>query len=208
MKEAVIVSSARTPIGKAFRGSLNNMKSPSLLGHAIGHAVRRANIDPFEVEDVLIGTVLSAGTAGGNIARYAGLAAGLPVTVPGQTIDRQCASGLMAIAAAARQAITDKSTGETQYKEVTISRDEGNRPETTAASLAALKPVVEGGVVTAGNASQLSDGASACVVMDAALAERRGLEPLGIYRGMAVAGRAPCRGHNVRRRRHGCGGPV
>jgi len=257
------------------------------MGHAIGHAVRRANIDPSEVEDVLIGTVLSAGTAGGNIARYAGLAAGLPVTVPGQTIDRQCASGLMAIAAAARQvtmegmgivvaggqdnisaiqndympwtfrmadpaaisaawhaympmvqtaeyvsakygisrerqdayalesqrrtaaaqeaglfddeivaisasqATIDKSTGETHYREVTLSKDEGNRPETTAASLAALKPVVEGGVITAGNASQLSDGASACVVMDSALAERRGLEPLGIYRGMAVAGCAP-----------------
>ncbi len=287
MKEAVIVSTARTPIGKAFRGTLNNIKSPSLLGHAVHHAVRRANIDPSEIEDVLIGTVLGAGTAGGNIARYAGIAAGLPITVPGQTIDRQCASGLMAIATAARQvtlegmsiivaggqdnisavqndympwtsreadpavtgaaqhaymtmlqtaeyvsakygisrecqdayalesqlrtaaaqksglfddeivpitahqAITDKSTGETQYKEVTLSRDEGNRPQTTVESLAALKPVIEGGMVTAGNASQLSDGASACVVMDSALAERRGLAPLGIYRGMAVVGCAP-----------------
>lgn len=287
MREAVIVSTARTPIGKAFRGALNNIKSPSLLGHAIHHAVQRANIDPSEIEDVLIGTVLGAGTAGGNIARYASLAAGLPVTVPGQTMDRQCASGLMAIAAAARQvtqegmgvvvaggqdnisavqndympwtsrnadpavisaaqhaympmlqtaeyvstqygisreyqdayalesqlrtaaaqkaglfddeivpittsqAITDKATGETRYQEITLSQDEGNRPQTTIESLAALKPVIDGGLVTAGNASQLSDGASACVVMDAALAQRRGLEPLGIYRGMAVAGCTP-----------------
>lgn len=287
MKEAVIVSTARTPIGKAFRGALNNIKSPSLLGHAIHHAVQRAHIDPSEIDDVLIGTVLGAGTAGGNIARHASLAAGLPITVPGQTLDRQCASGLMAIAAAARQitlegmdiivaggqdnisavqndympwtsksadpavinaaqhaympmlqtaefvaskygisresqdayalesqrrtaaaqqaglfddeivpitanqAITDKTTGETHYQEVTLSKDEGNRPQTTAENLAGLKPVLEGGVVTAGNASQLSDGASACVVMDAELAKRRGLEPLGIYRGMAVAGCAP-----------------
>lgn len=287
MRAAVIVSTARTPIGKAFRGALNNIKSPSLLGHAIQHAVQRANIDPSEIDDVLIGTVLGAGTAGGNIARYASLAAGLPVTVPGQTMDRQCASGLMAIAAAARQitlegmgivvaggqdnisavqndymswtsrdadpgvirvaehaympmlqtaefvaskygisrdsqdayafesqqrtaaaqnaglfddeivpitanqAITDKTTGETHYQEVTLTQDEGNRPQTTIASLASLKPVIDGGLITAGNASQLSDGASACVVMDAALAERRGLEPLGIYRGMAVAGCAP-----------------
>ncbi|NYT64417.1 acetyl-CoA C-acyltransferase [Alcaligenaceae bacterium] len=287
MRAAVIVSTARTPIGKAFRGALNNIKSPSLMGHAIHHAVQRANIDPAEVEDVLVGTVLGAGTAGGNIARYASLAAGLPISVPGQTMDRQCASGLMAIAAAARQvtlegmdivvaggqdnisavqndympwtfnsadpaviraaqhaympmlqtaeyvaskygisrdaqdayalesqmrtaaaqeaglfnneivpittsqAITDKATGVTSYQEVTLSQDEGNRPQTTLASLAGLKPVIDGGLVTAGNASQLSDGASACVVMDAALAERRGLEPLGIYRGMAVAGCAP-----------------
>lgn len=287
MKEAVIVSTARSPIGKAFRGALNNIKSPSLLGHAIHHAAQRANIDPSEVDDVLIGTVLGAGTAGGNIARYASLAAGLPITVPGQTIDRQCASGLMAIAAAARQitqegmgivvaggqdnisavqndympwtsssadpavisaaqhaympmlqtaeyvaakygisresqdayalesqlrtaaaqeaglfddeivpitaqqAITDKATGETHYKEVTLSKDEGNRPQTTAESLAGLKPVLDGGLITAGNASQLSDGASACVVMDAALAKQRGLKPLGVYRGMAVAGCAP-----------------
>ncbi|WP_193090237.1 acetyl-CoA C-acyltransferase [Advenella sp. FME57] len=287
MREAVIVSIARTPIGKAFKGALNNIKSPSLLGHAIHHAVQRANIDPSEIDDVLIGTVLGAGTAGGNIARYASLAAGLPVTVPGQTMDRQCASGLMAIAAAARQvtlegmdivvaggqdnisavqndymprtfrdadtavisavehaympmlqtaeyvsakygisreyqdayalesqlrtavaqkaglfddeivpitasqAITDKATGETHYQEVTLSQDEGNRPQTTIESLAALKPVIDGGLVTAGNASQLSDGASACVVMDAALAKHRGLAPLGVYRGMAVAGCAP-----------------
>ncbi|HBP29310.1 MAG TPA: acetyl-CoA C-acyltransferase [Advenella kashmirensis] len=287
MREAVIVSIARTPIGKAFKGALNNIKSPSLLGHAIHHAVQRANIDPSEIDDVLIGTVLGAGTAGGNIARYASLAAGLPVTVPGQTMDRQCASGLMAIAAAARQvtlegmdivvaggqdnisavqndymprtfrdadtavisavehaympmlqtaeyvsakygisreyqdayalesqlrtavaqkaglfddeivpitasqAITDKATGETHYQKVTLSQDEGNRPQTTIESLAALKPVIDGGLVTAGNASQLSDGASACVVMDASLAKHRGLAPLGVYRGMAVAGCAP-----------------
>lgn len=287
MKEAVIVSTARTPIGRAFRGALNNIKSPTMLGHAIEHAVSRAGIDPAEVQDVLVGTVLGAGTAGGNIARYAALAAGLPITVPGQTLDRQCASGLMAIAAAAHQIsqehmdivvaggqdnisaiqnqympwtsqqadpgvisaaahaympmlqtaefvsnkfgisreqqdayalqsqqrtaqaqaaglfdaeivpisttqiITDKATGESRYQEITLSKDEGNRPETTADSLASLKPVIEGGTVTAGNASQLSDGASACVMMEAGVAAQRGLTPLGIYRGMAVAGCAP-----------------
>lgn len=287
MKEAVIVSTARTPIGKAFRGSLNNIKSPSLMGHAIHHAIERAQVSPSDVEDVVVGTVLSAGTGGGNIARYAGLAAGLPVTVPGQSVDRQCASGLMAIAIGAHQvsmedmkivvaggqdnisavqneympwtfreadpavirntqhaympmlktaeyvaskygisreaqdayalesqqrtaaaqaaglfddeivpitasqAVTDKATGETQYKEVTLSGDEGNRPGTTAENLAALKPVIEGGLITAGNASQLSDGASACVIMSADEARHRELEPLGIYRGMAVAGCAP-----------------
>ena len=287
MKDAVIVSTARTPIGLAFRGSLNNVKSPTMMGHAIGHAVSRSGVDPAEIDDVVIGTVLTGGTGGMNVARLASLAAGLPVSVSGQTIDRQCSSGLMAIATAAKQIIVDgqsvavaggqdnisavqndymkwvatekdpavvanaehaympmlktaehvadvysisrdaqdeyavesqartaraqeanlfddeivpidavkivrnKETGEETTEAVTLSRDEGNRPGTTTDALARLKPVIEGGLVTAGNASQLSDGASACVVMDAKLAEQRGLQPLGIYRGMAVAGNAP-----------------
>lgn len=287
MKEAVIVSTARTPIGRAFRGSLNNIKSPTLMGHAIAHAVQRAGIQGEEIDDVIVGTVLTAGTAGMNIGRHAALAAGLPVSVPGQTMERQCASGLMAIATGAKQImvdgmdivvaggqenitavqnefyawvtktqdpaviaqapntympmlqtaewicakygitreaqdayallsqqrtaqaqaegrldaeivpvtttmlVTDKATGNVSAKEVTLSRDEGNRPETSLESLASLKPVLENGTVTAGNASQLSDGASACVLMESRLAERRGLEPLGIYRGLAVAGCAP-----------------
>ncbi|WP_151639266.1 acetyl-CoA C-acyltransferase [Noviherbaspirillum aerium] len=287
MNEAVIVSTARTPIGRAFRGSLNNIKSPTLMGHAIRHAVERAGVEGGEIDDVVIGAVLTAGTAGGNLGRTAALAAGLPGTVSGQTLDRQCSSGLMAIATAAKQimvdgmkiavaggqdnisavqnrymawtaeeidpnvvaaarhaympmlqtaefvsnkygisreaqdaysaesqrrtaqaqqnglfddeivsiattmAVVDKETKAVSYKEVQLSRDEGNRPETTLASLAGLKPVIEGGVVTAGNASQLSDGASACVLMDRKLAEQRGLAPLGIYRGMAVAGCGP-----------------
>lgn len=287
MKEAVIVSTARTGIGRAYKGSLNHIKSPTMLGHVIAHAVQRAGIDGAEVEDAVIGTVLAAGTAGMNIGRNAVLAAGLPVTVAAQTMDRQCASGLMAIATAAKQvmvdgmqvvvaggqenitavqkeyfegvmahrdpqveqrvphaymnmlqtaefvarkygisreaqdayalesqrrtataqaqglfqreivpfrttmAVADKATGAVSLREVTLDRDEGNRPDTTLQGLATLKPVLEGGVVTAGNASQLSDGASACVVMEAGLASRRGLRPLGLYRGMAVAGCAP-----------------
>ena len=287
MKEAVIVSTARTPIGRAFKGSLNNIKSPTLMGHAIAHAVTRSGVEGAEVDDVIVGTVLTAGTAGMNIGRHAGLVGGLPVTVAGQTIERQCASGLMAIATAAKQiivdgmrvvvaggqenisavqgpyfkfasdnkdpnsiaaaehiympmlqtsefiskkyaisreaqdryallsqqrtaaaqaagrldaeivpikaqmAVADKATGAISYQDVVFARDEGNRPQTTYESLAALAPVIEGGVVTAGNASQLSDGASACVLMDLQLAEQRGLAPLGIYRGMAVAGCAP-----------------
>jgi acetyl-CoA acetyltransferase family protein len=287
MNEAVIVSTARTPIGRAFRGSLNNVKSPTLLGHAIRHAVERAGIEGSEIDDVVMGTVLSAGTAGMNLARLAAIAGGLPDTVAGQTMDRQCSSGLMAIATAAKQIIVDgmqvvvaggqenisavqnrymewvaaetdqtvikqaphaympmlqtaelvvakygisreaqdayslasqqrtaraqqrglfndeivaitadmavvnKDTREVSYKTVTLAEDEGNRPDTTAESLLALKPVIEGGVVTAGNASQLSDGASASVVMDRRLAESKGLSPLGIYRGMAIAGCAP-----------------
>lgn len=287
MREAVIVSTARTPIGKAFRGALNNIKSPTLAAHAISHAVARAGIEGGEVEDVILGAVLTAGTAGNNIARNAALAAGLPVTAAGQTIDRQCASGLMAIATAAKQIMVDgmnvvvaggqenisavqnpyfKWIGETQdpnviaraeyaympmlqtaefvakkyqvsreaqdayallsqqrtaaaqaagrldaeivpitamqmlvdketkavsYREVTLAKDEGNRPDTTLESLQGLKPVIEGGCITAGNASQLSDGASACVLMERRLAEQRGLQPLGIYRGMTVAGNAP-----------------
>lgn len=287
MKEAVIVSTARTGIARAFRGSLNQTKSPSLMGHVIRHAVQRAGIDGAEVEDVVVGAVLTTGTAGMNLARNAALAAGLPVTVPGQTMDRQCASGLMAIATAAKQvmvdgmqvvvaggqenitaeqkfyfdsvmaatdpqlvaqaphaympmlqtaefvarkygisreaqdlyalasqqrtglaqqqgrldaeivpfatrmAVADKATGVVSLRDVVLARDEGNRPDTALEGLSALKPVLEGGVVTAGNASQLSDGASACVLMERGLAERRGLAPLGLYRGMAVAGCAP-----------------
>jgi len=287
MREAVIVSTARTPIGRAFKGALNNTKSPTLLGHVIQHAVERSRVDPAEIQDVVIGSVLTAGTAGMNLARHAAIAAGLPLQVSGQTMDRQCASGLMAIATAAKQvmvdgmdvvvaggqenitavqnaymkwaaaeadpaviaraahaympmlqtaefvakkynisreaqdqyslqsqqrtaaaqqaglldaeivpittqmAVADKATGEVSYKEVTLSRDEGNRPDTTIDGLRSLKPVIEGGVITAGNASQLSDGASASVVMDRALAEKRGLPVLGLYRGMSVAGCAP-----------------
>ncbi len=287
MREAVIVSTARTGIGRAYRGALNNIKSPTLVGHVIAHAVQRAGVEGAEVEDVVLGTVLTSGTAGMNLARNAALAAGLGATAPGQTMDRQCASGLMAIATAAKQvmvdgmdivvagghenitaeqkayfesamagkdpalvarvphaympmlqtaefvakkygisreaqdqyslesqqrtaaaqaagrfsqeivpitaqmAVADKATGAISYKEVTLDRDEGNRPETTLEGLQSLKPVLEGGVITAGNASQLSDGASACVVMEASVAQRRGLSPLGIYRGMTVAGLAP-----------------
>ena len=287
MREAVIVSTARTPIGVAFKGALNNIKSPTMMGHAIEHAVKRAGVDPGLIEDVVIGSVLTAGTAGMNVARLSALAAGLPNTVAGQTIDRQCSSGLMAIATAAKQIIVDgqnvavaggqenisalqnaylkwagdekdpnviaqsehaympmlmtaenvartykisrdaqdeyaalsqgrtaraqaagafdeelvaitaikrgknRETGEETLEEVTLSKDEGNRPGTTAETLGALNPVVEGGVITAGNASQLSDGASACVLMESKMAEQQGLTPLGIYRGMAVAGNAP-----------------
>jgi len=287
MRETVIVSTARTPIAKAFRGAFNNVKSPTLMGHAITHAVQRAGLEGGEVEDVVIGAVLCAGTAGSNLARHAALAAGLPVSVAAQTVDRQCASGLMAVATAAKQVIvdgmeivvagghenvsaiqtpyvdwvarerdpavlanapdaympmlqtaevvartygisreaqdayalesqrrtaaaqeagrfdaeivpfattmlvTDRQTKQQHPKEIRLDKDEGNRPDTTLESLAALKPVIEGGVVTAGNASQLSDGASALVVMERVVAERRGLQPLGIYRGLAVAGCAP-----------------
>ena len=287
MREAVIVSTARTPIGVAFKGALNNIKSPTMMGHAIQHAVERAGVDPGSIEDVVIGSVLTAGTAGMNVARLSALAAGLPNTVAGQTIDRQCSSGLMAIATAAKQIIVDgqnvavaggqenistlqnaylrwagdekdpnviaqsehaympmlmtaenvartygisrevqdeyaahsqertaraqaagafddeivpitaikrvknRETGEEILEEVTLSKDEGNRPGTTAETLGQLNPVVEGGVITAGNASQLSDGASACVLMERKMAEQQGLTPLGIYRGMAVAGNAP-----------------
>ena len=287
MKDAVIVSTARTPIGLAFKGSLNNIKSPTLAAHAIRHAVDRADVALDAIDDVIIGSVLNAGTAGMNIARNASLAAGLSCSVPAQTIDRQCSSGLMAIAIAARQIIADgmetvvaggqdnisavqnqylqwvgdekdpdviekaehaympmlltaenvvskfhisreaqdeyalqsqmrtaaaqeagkfddeivpidatrivkdRETGEISYQETTLSRDEGNRPQTTFDGLASLNPVIEGGSVTAGNASQLSDGASACVLMEASLAEKRGLSVMGIYRGMAVAGNEP-----------------
>ncbi|MFB9126697.1 acetyl-CoA C-acyltransferase [Paraburkholderia dipogonis] len=287
MTEAVIVSTARTPIGKAYRGAFNATHSPTLLGHAIRHAVLRAGIEPDRIEDAVIGSVLNAGTAGSNIARHGVLAAGLPASVGAQTLDRQCASGLMAIATAAKQItcdgmqvvvaggqenisavqnryfewvraeqdanvlaaqpaaympmletaefvsrkygisreaqdryafesqrrtgqaqaegrfadeivplttrmlVTDKVTGQTSYQEITLARDEGNRPGTTLESLSGLAPVADGGVVTAGNASQLSDGASACVLVNGKLAQQIGLAPLGIYRGMTVVGNAP-----------------
>lgn len=287
MKEAVILSTARTPIGKAFRGGLNNIHSPSLAAHAIKAAVERAGIEADEIEDLVMGTAMPSGTAGWNLGRMSALAAGLPVSVSGQTLDRQCASGLMAIATAAKQiivdgmqatigaghenisavqarnlewalaeqdsqvirhaahaympmlhtaehvarrygisreaqdayalqsqqrtaaaqmaglfeaeivpittqqAVTDKQTGEVSYRRVSLSLDEGNRPKTILDDLTRLQPVVEGGCITAGNASQLSDGASACVLMDARLAEQRNLRPLGLYRGIAVAGLAP-----------------
>ena len=276
MREAVIVSTARTPIGRAYKGAFNDTKSPTLMGHALRAALERAGVLPVEIEDVVIGTVLSSGTAGMNLARYAALAAGFGVATPGQTMDRQCASGLMAIATAAKQIVVDgmdvvvaggqenisaeqktyfeaalaaadpgvvayavhaympmlktaefvaakygisrsdqdafailsqqrvgkaqreglfsdeivpvtarmqvqdKTTGAKNFVEVTIDRDEGARPDTTLEGLAKLKPVIEGGCITAGNASQLSDGASACVLMEGTVAARRGLKPLGL----------------------------
>ncbi|MDP2005328.1 MAG: acetyl-CoA C-acyltransferase [Rubrivivax sp.] len=287
MREAVIVSTARTPIAKAHRGSLNHTPSPTMAAHALRHALLRAGVEGPEVEDVLMGCAMPAGTSGRNLARAAALAAGMGNTVSGSTIDRQCASGLMAIAVAAKQivcdqmdiavgagaenvsaltpsyvqaavqardealvrlsptaympmietaefvarkygisreaqdafalvatqraaaavaagrfddeiapmrttmAVTDKATGAVSTREVDFTRDECVRADTTAAGLAALKPVQEGGSVTAGNASQLSDGASACLLMEAKLAERRGLRPLGAYRGFMVTGLAP-----------------
>lgn len=287
MREAVIVSTARTPIGKAFRGLFNNTKSPTMAAHAIRAAVERSGVDPAEIEDLVMGTAMPAGTAGSNLARMSAIAAGLPVTVSGQTMDRQCASGLMAIATAAKQimvdgqqvaigaghenislvqqknfewvaserdenvikhaehaympmlqtaenvsriygisreaqdeyslqsqqrtaaaqaagkfddeivpvtttkAVVNKETKEVSYEEATLSLDEGNRPSTKLENLAGLNPVIEGGFITAGNASQLSDGASACVLMEAKQAEQRNLSPLGVYRGMAVAGLKP-----------------
>ncbi len=287
MTDAVIVSTARTPIGKAYRGALNATEGATLLGHAIGEAVARAKVDPKEIEDVVMGCALQQGATGGNIARKALLRAGLPVTVGGTTIDRQCASGLQAIALAARSVlfdgvevavggggesislvqndkinsfhavdpalqkikgdvymqmidtaevvakrygisrerqdeyalesqrrtaaaqqggkfkdeiapittvmgVADKATGAITMKEVTLGQDEGPRPETTAEGLAGLKPVRgEGFCVTAGNASQLSDGASATVIMSDKEAARRGLKPLGIFRGFVAAGCEP-----------------
>ena len=284
VRDAVIVSTARTPIGRAYKGAFNATPSPTLAAHAIKAAVERAGVDGAEVDDCIIGAAMQQGVQA-TIGRTAALRAGLPVTTAGMSIDRQCASGLMAIATAAKQVIVDrmdvivaggvesislvqtpemrlgpdmellamhknvympmidtaevvakrygisrevcdeyalqsqqrtaaaqaegrlsaeiipvtakmgiknKETGEVSFKEVTIDKDEGNRPETTLEGLAALQPVRGPGMnVTAGNASQLSDGASACVVMDSALAERRGLEPLGRYIGMAVAGTEP-----------------
>jgi acetyl-CoA C-acetyltransferase len=285
MREAVIVSTARTPIGKAVRGAFNKTHGATMAGHVIQKAVERAKIAPGEVEDVILGCANPEGATGHNIARDAAIRAGLPVTVPGETINRFCSSGLMAISIAAQRIMvdgidvavggglesislvqynmnkhrfadewlvehkpdiymsmietadtvaqryqvtreaqdefalmsqqrtaagqkagrfdaeiapmksvklmTDKESGKTWTEEVTLAKDEGNRPDTSRDGLASLKPVREGGYVTAGNASQLSDGASACVVMDAKTAEKRGLEALGIYRGMAVAGCEP-----------------
>jgi acetyl-CoA C-acetyltransferase len=283
-REAVIVSTARTPIGRAYRGAFNATPSPTLAAHAIRAAVERSGVAPEEIEDVIMGAALQQGVQT-TIGRTAALRAGLPVTVAGMSIDRQCASGLMAIATAAKQvivdrmdicvaggvesislvqtpdmrlgpdpellsmhngvympmintaevvgkrytisrerqdayalrsqqrtaaaqaegrfedeiipvtarmAVKDKATGETSMKEVTLAKDEGNRPDTTLEGLAALQPVMgPEAMITAGNASQLSDGASACVIMEAGMAAERGLKPLGRYIGMAVAGTEP-----------------
>jgi acetyl-CoA C-acetyltransferase len=286
MREAVIVSTARTPIGRAFRGAFNDTHGAVLAGHAVEHAVARAAIDPAEVEDVTMGCGLPEGATGNNIARLAAIRAGLPETSSAVTVNRYCASGLQAIAqaaqrvivdgvpaavaggvesislvqndlnttryeepglmarkpalwmsmldtaeivaarygisreaqdeyacesqrrtAAAQQAglfdaeivplpatmkVTDRETGETSIREVTLEKDEGNRPETNLEGLAGLKPVLgEDKFITAGNASQLSDGASACVIMDAKLAEQRGLAPLGYVRAFATHGCEP-----------------
>ncbi len=285
-KEAVIVSTARTPIGRAYRGAFNDTDAPTLGGHVIAEAVRRAGIDPAEVDDVVMGCAMQQGSSGFNIGRTAGVAAGLPSSVSGMSMDRQCASGMMAICTAAKQVIqdnmpiviggglesislvqnehrnsyravseavtsrsqhaymsmletaeivakrykisreqqdeyalqsqqrtaaaqqagafddeiaplaskmifVDKESKEQSVHDVTLDKDEGNRPTTTLEGLNGLKTVFEGGVITAGNASQLSDGASASVLMDSTLAEKRGLQALGAYRGMAVAGVDP-----------------
>jgi len=285
MRSAVIVSTARTPIGRAYRGAFNNLPSPTLASHAIRAAVERAGIDGAEVDDVVFGCALQQGHQAGNIARTSLLRAGLPVSVAGMSLDRQCSSGLMAIATAAKQIITDnmditigggvesislvqtpkmnlapdpeliamhkdiympmlgtaevvakrynisreamdeyalqsqqrtaaaqaagyydkeivpvtatmaivnKETKEVTYKEVTLAKDEGNRADTTLQGLKALQPVMGPGMtITAGNASQLSDGSSASVLMEEKLAEKRGLQPLGRYIGMAVGGTEP-----------------
>jgi acetyl-CoA C-acetyltransferase len=285
MKEAVIVSTARTPIGKAYRGGFNNLSGATLGAASVEEAVKRAGIDPARVEDVIMGCALQQGTTGNNVARQIAVRAGLPITTSGMTIDRQCSSGLMAVATAAKQVmydgmdcvigggldsislvqnenmnihrmvddglmaiepnyfmpmlqtaevvakrynvsreamdeyglqsqqrtaaayeagkfadelvpvtckrtVWDKATGDSSEAEGTVSADEGLRA-TTLESLAGLKTVIEGGTITAGNASQLSDGSSAQLVMDSKVAAQEGLEPLGIYRGMAVAGLAP-----------------
>ncbi|QVM98618.1 acetyl-CoA C-acyltransferase [Pseudomonas sp. SORT22] len=287
MQDAVIVSTARTPIAKAFRGAFNDFKAPSMSAVAIRAAVERAAIEPGEIDDLVLGTAMQSGTAATNLARLSVLAAGLPLSVSGQTIDRQCASGLMAISIAAKQImvdgmqvaigagqeqislvqnahmqaaaaeqdasvvrmaehaympmlltaelvakrygisreaqdayslqsqqrtaaaqaaglfadevvpvsvrkkVVDKLSGAISYQDVQLTQDEGNRPQTTLAGLQNLTPVREGGCITAGNASQLSDGASASVLMSGTLAARSGVRPLGLYRGIAVAGLAP-----------------
>jgi acetyl-CoA C-acetyltransferase len=284
MREAVIVSTARTPIGKAYRGAFNMTHGATLGGHVVKHAVTRAKIEPGEVEDVILGCAMPERATGQNIARQAAIRAGLPVTVSGMTVNRFCSSGLQTIALAAQRIMSgeasvlvagglesislvqdgrsppvtedwimehkpelymamidtadivaerykisreaqdayslesqrrtasgqqgrkfddeivplpatkknvNKDTKEETFEAVTLSRDEGNRPDTTMEGLAGLKPVREGKFITAGNASQLSDGASACVVMEAKLAENKGLKPLGTFRGFAVAGCEP-----------------
>jgi acetyl-CoA C-acetyltransferase len=285
MPDAVIISTARTPIGKAFRGAFNMTHGAVLGGHVVKHAVERAGVDPGEVEDVMMGCAMPERATGQNIARLSAIRAGLPITVPGVTVNRFCSSGLQTIAfaaqriiageadvlvagglesisllqeggrpppvkeewleahkpeiwmsmietadivaerygvsrqaqdeyslesqrrtAAAQQAgkfadeivplptmkkVVDKDTKVERHEAVTLKSDEGNRPDTTLEGLAALAPVRDGGFITAGNASQLSDGASACVLMNAKLAERRGLEPFGTFRGFAVAGCEP-----------------
>ena len=291
MREAVIVSTARTPIGKAYRGAFNDTQAQELIGHAVRHAVERAGVEGERIEDVVIGAALQQGSTNMNIGRQAALRAGLGVKVAGMSVDRQCASGLMAIATAAKQVVhdgmdvaigggvesislvqnehmntyrmkdpwlvenipatymsmletaeivaqrygvsreaqdeyslqsqqrtaaaqeaglyvdeivplptrkvvVDKATGETSQQDVTLELDEGNRPSTTIDDLTKLRPVLakdgdDSKFITAGNASQLSDGAAAVVVMEAELAKERGLEPLGILRGIAVAGCEP-----------------
>ena len=286
MREAVIVSTARTPIGKAFRGAFNNTHGATMAGHAIEHAVARSGLDPAEIEDVILGCGFPEGATGHNIGRIAAIRAGLPITTAGTVVNRFCSSGLQSISmaaqrilvdgvpamvaggvesisltqanvnmthrmepklaetkpeiwmsmietadtvagrygvsreaqdeyslqsqmrtAAAQQAgrfddeivpmtsvmqVKDKDTGAVGERTVTLEQDEGNRPTTTLEGLAALQPVrAPDQWITAGNASQLSDGASACVLMDSKLAEQRGIEPLGIYRGLAVAGCEP-----------------
>ncbi len=290
MREAVIVSTARTPLGKAFRGAFNDTEAPAMGGHVVRAAIERAGIDPAMVDDVLMGAAAQQGTQAYNLGRLCAVAGGLPETTSGMTMDRQCSSGLMTIATAAKsimcneydvavaggvesislvqtkhkngyravsktvlevaptayiqmletaeivaerygisrdaqdeysfqsqmrtaqaqdagafddelapmtttKAVFDRETKETSYEEVTLTKDECNRASTTLEGLQSLQPVFkdgkfvqEGRFITAGNASQLSDGASACVVMEAKLAEQQGLEPLGIYRGLAVAG--------------------
>tara|TARA_R110002110_G_scaffold415765_2_gene655206 strand:- start:58184 stop:59386 length:1203 start_codon:yes stop_codon:yes gene_type:complete len=290
MREAVIVSTARTPIGKAFRGAFNDTEAPAMGGHVVRAAVQRAGIDPDRVDDVLFGAAAQQGTQAYNLGRLCGIAGGLPDTAAGMTMDRQCSSGLMTIATAAKsimcneydvavaggvesislvqnkhkntyravsktvldmapkayiqmietaeivaerygisreaqdeyslqsqqrtaaaqeagafdaeivpmastKAVFNRETRETTYEEVTLAQDEGNRAGTQLADLEGLEPVFKDGqfvqqgrFITAGNASQLSDGASACVVMDSKLAQQQGIEPLGVYRGLAVAG--------------------
>jgi len=287
MREAVVVSTARTPIGKAYRGAFNDLESPSMAAPIIKEAIRRAKVDPGEIDDVVMGAALQQGTQSFNIGRQSAIAAELPTSVSGQSVDRQCSSGLMSISIAAKQIVVDgmqtvvaggvesislvqnshmdtfrsgdpialkrapaiymamidtaevvskryhisreaqdqysfhsqertfkaqqaglfndeiiatkatkvfedKKTNTTTRQEVTLDRDECNRPGTTLEGLLQLPPVRgPGGFITAGNASQLSDGASACVLMESKQAEKRGLQPLGIYRGMAVAGCEP-----------------
>ena len=287
MREAVIVSTSRTPIGKAYRGAFNDTAAPTMAAPVLKEALKRAKVETSEIDDVIMGAALQEGTQGFNVARQCAMAAGLPVSVSGQTIDRQCSSGLMSVSIAAKQIIadgmqtvlaggiesislvqnehqnvyrnsdanalahapdlymamidtaevvskrynisreaqdeyalqsqlrtaeaqlagrfddeiipvsvtklfTDKETREKTRQDITLDRDECNRPSTTASGLAALPPVMgEGGFITAGNASQLSDGVSVCVLMERGHAQERGLEPLGIYRGMAVAGCEP-----------------
>jgi acetyl-CoA C-acetyltransferase len=280
MRSAVIVSTARTPIGRAYKGAFNDTHGADLGGHAIAHAVRRAGVPPDEIAEAVMGCGRPEGATGANVARQSALRAGLPVSVSGLTVSRMCSSGLQAIATAAQRIVAgeadvfvagglenislvqnehtnlyrarsaaleervpsiympmletaevvarhhgvgreaqDVYAAESQRRtaaaqaagrfddeivplpsrkrieggeeEVLLQRDEGNRPDTTLARLASLQPVLQGGTVTAGNASQLSDGASACVVMEESLAERRGLAPLGRWRGMAVTGCAP-----------------
>ena len=286
MREALIVSTARTPIGKAYRGVYNNTNAPTLAALAIEAAVARSGASKDQIDDVIMGAALQQGTTGGNIGRLSAMAAGLPTTVSGMSIDRQCSSGMMAIATAAKQivcdgmeitigggiesislvqnekmnvsrmvdkalvakqpniympmlqtaevvakrynisreaqdiyalqsqqrtaaaqeagkfadeiietttsmGVMDRETKEISFQDITLNKDQGNRPSTVIEGLSGLNPVIENGSITAGNASQLSDGASACVLMEAATAAKHAVTPLGIYRGMAVAGCEP-----------------